>query len=152
MNIIWRQPVLYFLVVLITVIAVLNYYAFQNFWYWRIVWFDLVMHFLGGLFVSVSIIWLYLAWNRLSLQEAGFRRILFIGLAGALVVGGAWELFEFGVDYYWQVPIHLKTFTDLQESHLDTLSDLAFDVIGAIFGSLLLWFTPLINNIRKNNE
>jgi len=150
-KIIFRQPVFYFLVILVTIIAGLHFLAFEYYWYWRIEWFDLLMHFMGGVLISVLSVWLYAHfWKKTDIKAIPLRQIVTVALVFSLSIGIAWELFEFGVDrQYWLNDLHLKSLTALQESHADTLSDLAFDILGALFGVLLVWFTPLVRSRRS---
>lgn len=94
---------------LCAVLALLNSWAIANHIFWYLVWFDVFMHFLGGLALGVLGVGL--------LKE---RRIeLFVGgLALAFV---AWEV----VEYIFGVP---------REANyaFDTVIDLVMDSLGAL--------------------
>lgn len=97
-------------------------------WYEQFPWFDMVMHTLGG------------AWVAVILLVAGGRRLphwfahgedharLFRVVAGVLLVGALWELYELGFAFY-----ATAAFGDLgfYQGWADTLSDLALDTFGA---------------------
>src|SRR3989344_2687814 len=146
---IFKQPVFYILIVLLILVAGLNFLAFQNFWYWKIAWFDLLMHFLGGLFVGLSALWLNSQFKKDDQSESSLNKF-FVATSFALLIGGFWELFEFSTDQYWSAHVNLKTLQILQNGQLDSLSDLLFDVIGALTSGLFIIFLPSL--IRRAKE
>ena len=75
------------------------------------------MHFLGGLWVGLALIWLF--WGK----EFDWMMILKI-ILGVLLVGVLWEIFEVILNHYT-----LK----LPFNTLDTLSDIFFDLAGGTF-------------------
>lgn len=94
---------------LCAVLAQLNTWAIEEHIFWVFVWFDVFMHFLGGLALGVLGVGL--------LKER--RVVLFaVGLAVAFV---AWEV----VEYVWGVP---------REANyaLDTSIDFVMDTLGAL--------------------
>lgn len=92
-------------------IALLQFCATRNFWYWEYWWFDIVMHFLGGLFVVGSYLWLV----RFEAPRIIAKHIpLFLSaFVVVLVIGVAWELFEYGTGMYNAVNYTLDTTLDL---------------------------------------
>ncbi|MEX0918410.1 MAG: hypothetical protein WDZ85_00345 [Candidatus Paceibacterota bacterium] len=120
---------------LATLLAVLNFFAFQYFWYWRFAYFDLGMHFLGGLLIGFISVIIYTAWRPDSLI---FRQLAVMAVAVVLVAGGFWEIFEFSIDTYWAAHVNIKSFQVLQSGLTDTLSDLLFDAIGGLTAAVLI--------------
>jgi hypothetical protein len=104
----------------------LNILAHFFFWYNSIWWFDMLMHFLGGLFLAVLALTLF--WNIVH-REKLWLQFLFVILF-VLFVGLVWEVYEFGVQGFLQV----TGIADIP----DSISDLVFDVLGGVFGFLLL--------------
>ncbi|MCI5108736.1 MAG: hypothetical protein MRY49_02715 [Candidatus Pacebacteria bacterium] len=103
------------------IIAILHASAIYLFLYWDIPWFDLLMHFLGGLWVGLLGLW-FLA---LVLPEKGIlegKNVIYIALSSAVVVGVAWELFE----YYTGLSILEYNFWQ------DTITDLLMDSAGGV--------------------
>ncbi|MDP1624829.1 MAG: hypothetical protein Q8L64_03570 [bacterium] len=104
--------------ILLIVIAALHWISSLFGFYESTEWFDIMMHFLGGAWVSGTALWLaavYLPDSRLYLVTV--RNLVLC----AIVVGIAWELFElvmgwtsFAMENYWG----------------DTVLDLVMDVIG----------------------
>ena len=92
-------------------------------WYYSLPWFDMLMHFLGGLWLGLAFVWLY---------PAGTSYLKII--AGVLLVGIFWEIFELIVNNY---------FPNEPLDWGDTLSDLSFDMLG---GGVAVFY--LINQKR----
>lgn len=100
-------------------IAALHVVANAYFLYWSVWWFDILMHFLGGLFIAASALWLL----RFEVPPGIRSRIpVFISVFGAvLIVGVAWEVFEKITGAY--NAIHYT---------LDTATDIAMDMAGML--------------------
>ncbi len=99
---------------LILFIFVLNSLASKFYWYSSIWWFDMPMHFMGGLWVGLALIWL------LSLKNLSFSSTLSV-IVGVFVVGVLWEFFElYFINHIAEHPFNL----------LDTISDIFFDLSG----------------------
>lgn len=99
----------------VVLIFLLNYAATKFYWFYAIPWFDMLMHFLGGLWLGLVYLWIF------SSVEPSPKLILKMFLA-VLLVGVLWEVFELFVHQYLVGdPFDL----------LDTFSDLFFDLLGA---------------------
>jgi hypothetical protein len=94
---------------LCTLLAVLNEWAQSDSLYWKWIWFDIPMHFLGGLSTSAFVIAFF----------GKHRPRLFILSMICVFVG--WELFE----YLFKLP-------QPANYPLDTAKDLVMDTLGAI--------------------
>lgn len=106
--------------ILLTGLAGLNLLAFRYFWYWQFEWFDLFMHGVGGITITLFV-------NGLIYRRVrDRRRVLLLSLASVLLIGAVWEVFEFTLDRY---------------ALLDTVSDILMAGLGAILGSFI--FTNL---------
>ena len=121
-----KKKILVRITSLILFICVLNFMAMRFYWYTSMWWFDMPMHFLGGLWVGLVFLWL------LKPKEFNFLTILKI-IFGVLIIGLSWEIFEILVN-------HLAAQDPFNT--LDTLSDLSFDLMGASFS--ILYFTKRI--------
>jgi len=102
------------------VLALTHIVAIEFFLYWRYLWFDIPMHFLGGICVALGI-W-SLPFFRISLPSR-FETLLFYGSA-ALGVGVLWEVFEVAIG----VSVTQTGYV------FDTVLDLVMDVSGGIVG------------------
>ncbi len=120
------------LVLLIFFIFILNYLAMRFYWYSSIWYFDMPMHFLGGVWLGLSAIYLF------PLKDYSLKSIFKIFFI-VLLVGVGWELFEILVNKF--------TIQDPFNS-LDTLSDICFDLAGGLFA--ILYFIRRTIYIKEN--
>ncbi|MBU0612342.1 hypothetical protein KKA39_02990 [Patescibacteria group bacterium] len=127
-----KKKLLIRLVFLILFIFALNYIATGFYWYFSIWYFDMLMHFLGGFWAGLAVIYV------LSSQELDFKLIIKVFL-GVLLIGFLWEVFEVSVD---------KTISQNPFNFLDTVSDIFFDLAGG--GLSLIYFSKRIMTKIKN--
>ena len=99
---------------LVFFIFIVNYFATKFHYYSSIWWFDMPMHFMGGLWLGLVFMWFF--WG----QEFNYKLVLKI-ILGVLIVGVSWEIFEVILNSY--------TIRD-PFSTLDTVSDICFDLAG----------------------
>ena len=104
-----RLPWLFAALVLSALLASLQWWAVSDFLYWRYVWFDIPMHYLGGVTSAVFVTAFLL--HRRDYAYAALLTAIFIG----------WEIFEFvfGLPREANYP-------------LDTATDLVMDTLGAV--------------------
>lgn len=105
---------IYFIFILVSIISALHYFALANYWYFIFPWLDLIMHFLGGLFISLSVLFLF-----------EIKRVYLISILSVLIVSIFWELFEHS----------LGVFKD--DYVLDTVVDFIMGVLGAVGGGYI---------------
>lgn len=99
-------------------IAVLHNWAIANYVYWRYVWFDVPVHYLGGLTIGVFTVTL--------LRE---RRVAwFVAMVAAVIIG--WEVFE----YFFGIPRQSNYW-------FDTSLDVLLGACGAILAYITARFT-----------
>jgi len=82
----------YFLSLILLTIGIFHLLGIYGGFYWRYSWFDLVQHFLGGVWVGGIIMW-YLSWLNGFITEHSILTVVIV-LVGVLTVGIAWEIFE----------------------------------------------------------
>ena len=83
------------------------------------------MHFFAGVWVGGVALWLYLSGRSTEHCEALSAKCMYlVSVLSILAVGVFWEIFEFGLD-------RIVEFTPIYDV-ADTLSDLFFDVFGAV--------------------
>ena len=114
--------------VLILHIFATEFGLYESFW-----WFDIPMHFIGGLGVAVAIIEIlniFVAEKKLVIESLILKTLFIIGLTALFAV--AWEFLEFFLDFYYSA--------GMQSSLTDTMKDLSMGIIGAnvIAGLVLL--------------
>ena len=124
------------------VVGVLNFFADKLYLHWSAGWFDIVLHFLGGLCVAMFALWLISA--KFELKNWSSRKISMVAVFGALLIGVLWEIYElyFGITFL----------SDGARYFADTAKDLTMDLVGGFFGflwavRLLKKFEPKINEI-----
>ncbi|MHB1316627.1 MAG: hypothetical protein ACYCZW_02085 [Minisyncoccota bacterium] len=109
------------------VVGALNAIAYKLYLFWTVVWFDMVMHFLGGLFVTLFFFWIF------SLLKSNLRysEKLVLGIMFTFLVGIAWEYYELIIGVtnlsffgYWS----------------DTGMDLTMDVLGSVVAVVAVHF------------
>ena len=106
--------------------------AGKFYWYNSIWYFDMIMHFLGGVWVGLFFIY------TLSVDEASLKSLWQVVLL-TLLIGVSWEIYEFVVNnMIGRVPFDI----------LDTLSDIFWDVAGGFVS--LFYFSKIIMMVRGN--
>ena len=104
--------------VLACFLAYFQYVALEQYLYWRYLWLDTFMHFLGGLTVATFLVAL------LDRHRVG----VFLGGMFAIAVG--WELFELAINAEREANFAF-----------DTSLDLLMDAVGMSFGYVLARYT-----------
>jgi len=133
-----RQTFLFCILLISVVIAVLHFAALEFYLYWVFPWFDVLMHFLGGLLVALIGIWslIYVVRTRVWICFS-HRNILYTAVGTAIVVGVGWEIFEY--------------INGLRVEHnyaLDTITDLIMDLCGAVFAYWVVLRMHLCSTIQ----
>lgn len=110
-----------FILILISILSIsvlsLHILALNFFLYWRIWWFDLLVHFLAGALSSFFFIWIF----RNKIREI-FPTTPFLSAVFTLMVGLIWELFE----YKTGLTFSSSSYT------LDTSLDILFTFLGGL--------------------
>jgi len=116
-----RLKMLFLVFLLATAVALLDYLGQIFRLYWALWWFDLVMHFLGGLVVGLFLAWLYV----FVLKKKPDGRLIWASVVGVIIIGSLWEIYE--------------VFIGINVTHepyvWDTTIDIILDITGAIIGS-----------------
>lgn len=113
------------LAALAAVIFILNEIAATYYLYWLYWWYDVMMHFLGGVMIGGLA-----AWGALRFDIASrLSRLLLITLVAIIAVGTGWEIFEYLTGQY--IGQHSIVF--------DTTVDFIMDTLGALLAALLVW-------------
>lgn len=122
-----RKPFFGEMFLVLVVIAVLHTVATIYFWYWRFFWFDILMHFLGGLWVALMFFWLLQIVNKSSLEIKTVKKSVLAAVLCAFMVGIFWEIFE---------NVSGVAFVLHQNYVFDTLKDLGMDMLGGFCAGL----------------
>lgn len=100
-------------------------------WYEMFWWFDIPLHFLGGVAIAISSIVLFQYFkniNQLEIKWLPLKILLAISLVGLSAV--CWEFMEFTFDQIFS--------TNMQPGIVDTIKDLAVGLTGGIVTALIL--------------
>lgn len=122
-----RARLLRILALLVCVIAVLHIAATLFYLYWELWWYDMLLHFLGGVFIALLVLWFCFFSGYVSAPASfSVRRVFFFTLFWLTVIGIGWEVFERALGHTWSV----------EGYWLDTSVDVALDIIGGVVGFL----------------
>ncbi len=117
-----RIKLLNLLAFLVVFIFVVNFLAFKFFWYYSFWYFDIIMHFLGGLWLGLCAIYFFSFGTSFWSM---FRVVFFV-----FTLGLAWEIYElFFNNYLAQNPFDTADF----------FSDIFFDLLGGLCAILYTW-------------
>jgi len=111
-----KSSILLLSLALAALLWLLNYIAIIFSLYWTTLWYDILMHFLGGLTIGVFAAYVL----RLGNIGRGFFWAVF---CLAMLIGIGWEIFEYVYD--------------LQGDKIDTAWDLVMDSLGVIVAYLI---------------
>lgn len=126
MRMIYRKKLFIEIALLSILIAALHHFAELNSLYWSISWFDILMHFLGGLLMGYIALFIFFTSEKISFP-ADSRIVIFSVVIGfVLIVGLTWELWEL-----------FAGLSDVMNDLGDTILDLIMDVVGGIVAYFL---------------
>lgn len=125
-----RQQIPVALVFFLIVIAIVNTLAGMHHWYWTMRWFDMPMHFAGGVWLGFLGVWWY--YTRKGEVPSSFLATLAVSLAFAIGVGVMWEVYEAMVSHITVGKVNAWN---------DTKSDMMFDIFGGTVASIAMWVT-----------
>lgn len=134
-----NRPLVKEIVVLSIVVAVLYLLGLKFFLFWTTDWFDILMHFLGGLLIGLIGLFIFYTSSLVPIPKNHTLTIKLLTLGFVLAVGLAWELWEVFVG-----------FTNVLEDQVDTIVDLIMDMVGALFA--LLYINSKNSNSNENVE
>ncbi len=121
-----KVSLLYVAFALIILLGIIHLIAESFHLYWTIWWFDNLSHFLGGF--SLGFFSLYIFYESgLFGDKISFTKAIFISFVLVMMIGGAWEMFEYTNDLTQST----------EEYPLDVVHDLLSDVLGVILASLV---------------
>ena len=115
-------------IVSFAILGLLHFIAESFYFYWTVFWFDIMMHFLGGISVSLLTLWLISRSKSFENSRNSFLAKLFTVLVAVLIVSFFWEVLE-----------HLTGTAKALEGYiLDTTTDTIFALLGATTSTYLV--------------
>jgi hypothetical protein len=122
-----KEELLKVLFILIWVIALVHMAAENFYLYWTFRWFDILTHFMGGIWVGLAGLWVWYFSGYIREVRRPTGRAILVALGAGFVIGILWELFELAVWYL--------AGNGLPSNYgPDTLLDLIVDMAGALAG------------------
>jgi hypothetical protein len=130
---------LYISLAFAVIVFFLHTLAMRYYLYWRIWWYDIPVHFFGGVMLGALVLWFLQ-----SLQERGWMMTHYTTLISTLsfvLFGGMmWEFYEYSMGF---------TFNTLGSYPLDVVKDLLVDILG---GLVVYWFLGFsIVHVKKHD-
>src|SRR3989344_5247275 len=122
-----HRNLLYGSLALAVLLLILNQAALNYDLFWKLWWYDIPMHFLGGLVLGCGFAWFF---GSMQERTAHFSdTAVILSILGAVLLGGfVWEIYE----YYFDL-----TYNPHLNYVLDTVKDIIMDMLGA---SVAVWF------------
>lgn len=110
---------------IVTALFLFNLLAYQFYWYVSISWYDMAMHFAGGVFLALLIG----AHFHKRFRTLETKEIIVTTLLGVFIIGLGWEYFEYVV----QIMLRPVPFADISDSISDVICDMTGGIVGTYF-------------------
>ena len=117
-----RKEIFKYSAFVLFLVFVLSFIANKFYLYYSVWYFDMIMHFLGGVWLGLLAFYLF---TREALPTHPVLKMLFF----VLVLGFGWEVFEF---------LFYNYIADNPFGFIDSVSDLMFDLFGGLCAILYL--------------
>ncbi len=102
-------------------------------WYKKFWFFDVILHFLGGLGVYI----VAREYFSKDFRENSWIRYSLLLVGIVMFVGVLWEFTEYNINIVWRARLqNIQVIGDLD----DTMKDLAMDMLGGIIGAISHFF------------
>jgi len=120
---------------LFVLIGFFDFIANKFYFYWTVWWFDVMMHFIGGLLACMLVVLFLNTYYKTKNLDKHKNKIIII--LGVLIISVLWEIYE--------LSIGSTSFAD-SDYMVDTISDFLMDFIGGFFGYLYSYKVLLKTN------
>ncbi len=139
----FKKPLFKESALLLLGIAILHLLAIIFYLYWEWGEFDSLMHFLGGLWVSLTFIWFFFFSGLFAPKKRNLSSFLLISTLSIAFVAVAWEIFEL---------LAKVTFVHWRDYFSDTSLDFVMDFLGSIAGAFYGYMRELEHSTEKLND
>ncbi len=131
---------------LFSLIGILSFHFLGSFYHWydAVLWLDIPMHLIGGMWVALLFVYLFEKYL-LKLEQVHFFRSLILALGFVALIGILWEFYEYLSDVYIY-KIHPLNLVFNPKNYPDTLSDIVNDLVG---GTAVLSIIYLLRKSKK---
>lgn len=121
------------LVVFLCGISVLHFLSIWLLWYTHIWWIDIVLHVLGGAWITLVFFYMKNLYAPSLGEGVPLLFYLIIAVGVAMLVGVAWEWFEYAFDFLF---FYTQRFAFRAQLGLtDTMGDLLSDFVGGVMAA-----------------
>ncbi|MFH0804033.1 MAG: hypothetical protein V1896_00305 [Candidatus Zambryskibacteria bacterium] len=138
----FKKPLFPEMLVLFLIVGILHVIATVNHLYWSIYEFDSLVHFIGGVALSLLFVWLYFFSDYFNPSKRSLARFLLISVLGAMFVAVSWETYEL---------IFKQTMVAKANYPFDLTMDLMMDFLGAIAGCFYAYIREYNRQIVLKN-
>jgi len=122
--------------IVLIIVAVFNYLGGKYYLYWIYQWYDIPMHILGGLWVSLFSISIFTHFDKNILVINYKKKIFKIVFFSLLLLTISWEIFE--------LVSKITLLSDGTSYWVDTIKDIIDGFIGGMIG-YCLYYTKILN-------
>mgnify|MGYP001576010824 CR=1 FL=1 len=149
-----NNKILKIIISLVVLIGIIHITAYYFHLYLELWWIDMLMHFLGGAWISAFALWFIFFSNLVNLnQKNNLPNFLITAFCMVLLVGIGWEIFEFKAGLSFFSPLTLSA----RGYWMDTISDVVLDLIGGIVVAIYFYrvfknSTDLIKDAKEKLE
>ncbi len=130
----WKQTLFKESLFLLIIIGFLHLIAIKFYLYWNVFEFDSMMHFLGGLWSAIVVLWFYFYSGFFEPTKRKSINFLIVSLFGLVAIAVFWEVFELFAGL---------TFVYWQDYAFDTTLDFIMDTLGALVGCLYAYLKEI---------
>ena len=112
---------------MVAILLVFHLIALAFYFYWTLWWFDIMMHFLGGIIGGFITIWFLFDSDIFYTHVPSGKETALLAFAVVLMVAVLWEVFEYKAGLTGSEPRYIS----------DVFSDLAFGTLGATLAGMV---------------
>lgn len=110
------------------IFAVLVFFAYKYNLFWKYKWLDIPAHFLGGLWIGLTSLWIFCYFDRINSIKNYKLKSFLIVLSAVLIITIFWKLFELTTGIS---SIHNKSY--FTNSLYDTLNGLIGGIVAYLY-------------------
>lgn len=92
-----KEKLLKISAVIIFIELPIHFFGVFGLWYLKFWWLDLVTHFIGGFWLSLTFVWFWFFSGYIK-NSINFWKIIIFGLFSVFITALFWEVFEYSLD------------------------------------------------------
>jgi len=118
-----KKPLFWEMFFLFAIVGILNWFAVTYNLFWYVREFDSLLHFLGGVFLSIFFLWFYFFSGLFASSKRDLKHFLIVSILGVVLVAVCWEIYEL---------LTGEAEFGRSEYSFDTVLDFIMDLLGAL--------------------